>query len=179
MKKLTDEFRVFDLRAKSIKDLWEKANKEKTTQEKGKILENLISTWITSDDNFCVKTVNSRTESEEIDIIVENKAKTDFLKQLQSPLILVECKNWSDKVGSKEIRDFAQKIQNRPRFLCKVGLIITTSQFTRDSEKEIIGYRGKDFLIVTADRPHLQEAITKGTTFSEFFREQIYTAGLR
>lgn len=173
------DYKAYDVGFASIRKMWKGVNLEKDSEKKGHLLEDLISMWIRSDDNFGVRSTNYRTESEEIDIVVQNEAKTEFFRQLQSPLMLVECKNWTSNVGSKEIRDFAQKVQNRPRFLCKVGLMITTAMYTKDAEKELLGYRGKDFLIAALDGAILADALRKGVNFSDVCTDRIYAAGLR
>lgn len=139
----------------------------------------MVSLIIGRDENLAVVEKNVRTGSEEIDIVLENLGSSVFYSQLRSPLILLECKNWTSKIGAKEIRDFAQKVQNRPRVLCSIGILVTTSKLTRDAKDELLGYRGKDFLIVVLDRTDIETLINKGLRLGEFLKNAFRKAGLR
>jgi restriction endonuclease Mrr len=98
---------------------------------------------------------------------------------LGSPLILIECKNWSKKVGSPDIRNFVQKIMNRPKNLCRVGFIITMSNFTKAANNELLGYRGKDFIIATAEKEDIEKMINDNIDFSSLLKSQILRGNLR
>jgi hypothetical protein len=159
--------------------LWEKAKTAKTKREKGKTFEQLLDTMISFDENFNVVEKNVRTKSEEIDLVLENLGKTVFFSQLRSPLILLECKNWGSKVRAKEVRDFAQKIQNRPRVLCSIGVFVASSGLTKDANEELLGYRGKEFLIVVLNGKDIETMVKHRVLFGELLKNRISEAGLR
>jgi Restriction endonuclease len=68
-----------------------------------------------------------RNEIEEIDLLVQNNS-TDPFWQKVSPYILVECKNWSAHVGTKELRDFSGKMDRR-HAQCRLALFVAAGGF--------------------------------------------------
>lgn len=167
------------LKKKKKRELYEKAILEREPNKKGQILVDLMSLIIGTDLNFSVGKVDVRTESEQIDMEIHNKALDPFLRQLDSMIIIVECKNWSKNVGSDEIRDFAGKVANRPRVLCNVGLFITTSEFTEPATNELLRHSGKEYLVATMDGNELKQAVSNCSPFSEILRKSILSAGRR
>lgn len=176
---LIDEFRTHDISSETLDKIWSEAKLEKDKNKKGELLEKFVSLLVTLDKNFTIEETNVRTESEEIDVVIKNNGYTQFYAQLQSPMILLECKNWTSNISAKEVRDFVQKVQNRPRVLCKVGVLLTTSTFTKDAIKELIGYRGRDFTIATIDGDDIKTLIKRGPLFSELLESKIISGGLR
>jgi Holliday junction resolvase-like predicted endonuclease len=179
MERIIEEYRVFDKSAESMKTLWRQVGTDTTKYGKGRKLEELLSIMINLSDDFHIVKRNVRTKSEEIDLVVENVGRSTFFSQLRSPLMLVECKNWTSKVDAKEVRDFAQKLQNRSKMLCNVGILVAVSGLTRDANEELLGYRGKDFLIVTIDGEDISKIITSQMRFEEFLKDKISKAALR
>ena len=177
-KKVIDEFKIYDKTFDSLEALWERVVSSENKIEKGKKLEELLNLLISVDGNFDILP-NKRTNSEEIDLVIQNKGRNSFYSQLASPIILIECKNWASKIGSKVIRDFAQKIQNRPRMLCKIGVLVTISPLTKDAKEELVGYRGKEFLIVEVSKEDISKIIAKRNTFTSMLENKIKENGLR
>ena len=153
--------------------------KEKNSNRKGQLLEQMIRSLVEHDSCLKVFDSNIDTKSEEIDIVLENKNVGTFFHQLQSPIILVECKNWSSKIGAKDIRDLAQRVQNRPRVMCKVGCVITTSELTKDAINELIGYRGRDLILCAIEGKDIEEIIKQSVEFSVMLERKIKAASLR
>jgi Holliday junction resolvase-like predicted endonuclease len=179
MERIIAEYRVFDKSAESLKTLWHQIGTDNTKKGKGKKLEELLSIMINLSHDFHIAKQNFRTKSEEIDLVVENTSSSTFFSQLRSPLMLVECKNWTSKVSAKEVRDFAQKLQNRSKMLCNVGILVAISGLTRDAEEELLGYRGKDFLIVPIDGDDISKIIKSQMRFEELLKDKISKAALR
>jgi len=179
IEKLVKEYRAKDVGFDNLKKLWESTLVTKDKNEKGKLLEKLLSTLIARDENFAITDVNLRTRSEELDIVVENSGLVPFFSQLRCPIILFECKNWSSKIGADEIRNFAQKVQNRPRALCSVGVLVTVTELTRDASNELLGQRGRDFAIAILERKDLEKTITQRIPIAETLKNVIRKSGLR
>lgn len=179
LRRLVESYREFDLYAKSLQNILTEAINEEDKNKKGRLLEQLIRIMVEQDGRLKVYRNDVNTESEEIDLVIENQNTDSIFVQLQSPFILVEYRNWSSRIGAKEIRDFAQKIQNRPRMMCRVGCVVTTSILTEDANKELIGYRGKDFLICIIDNRDFEYMISKSIRFSEILQEKIKEASLK
>ena len=68
-------------------------------------------------------------QTEEIDIALWNDSATDGFFFLPN-IILVECKNWSKKVGSPELNWFDSKLRNRG---LTFGIFVTTRGITGDA----------------------------------------------
>lgn len=162
-----------------IMRIWEEAKKTNDPNRKGKLLEDLFVQLIQIDDNLNLCERNVRTKSEEIDIVVQSSISSPFWSKVSSPLILLECKNWKDKVGVKEVRDFAGKIENRPRLLCRIGFLIALSGFTSDVEEELVGYRARDFIIGTITGSEVEDLIRSKGLVSDLFQKKLLDAGFR
>lgn len=162
-----------------VEQIWQEALKSTDTYEKGKLLEQVFVRLFQLDGSFVVVEHNVRTETEEIDIVVQPDTSSPFWSRVSPPMLLLECKNWKDKIGTKELQVFATKIENRPRLLCRIGYLISISGFTDDAEKELIGYRARDFVLATITAGHLKELIEKRTRISDLLKERLIDAGFR
>ncbi len=94
--------------------------------EKGKALEAFAATLFGA--VFKVVERNLRTETEELDIVLEYAGGDPIWAA--SPTVLVECKNWSTRVPQKDISAFATKVRTKHVTL---AFILSTSGFTRDA----------------------------------------------
>jgi len=86
---------------------------------KGTKLEEFIASIFHKSFGFEVVAKNLLVETQELDIVLKNISKNEFIKSLNSPFILVECKNWTSPVGISEARVFESKYRE---FGKKVGL---------------------------------------------------------
>src|SRR5262245_60419171 len=68
-------------------------------------------------------------QTEEIDVAVWNDGHADGLFFLTN-IILVECKNWSNAVGSAEVNWFDSKLRNRG---LDFGVLVATNGITGDA----------------------------------------------
>ncbi len=83
-------------------------------------------------------------ETEEVDVFLLNEFFPGGLPSPAfPPYILVECKNWSTKVGSAEVSWFDKKLEDRGLFL---GVFIATQGVTGDSQRLTDAH----FIIATA-----------------------------
>jgi hypothetical protein len=85
-----------------------------TTPEKGKALEDLVCYLFGKVPGVEIARRNTLNEflTEETDIALwNNKARAGF--HFLPYQILVECKNWSNPVGSSEVSYFVSRLQNR------------------------------------------------------------------
>lgn len=160
-------------------EIYKKLFTEKDSNKKGQLLVDLLNLMIRTDVNFDVGKIDVRTETEQMDMELHNKAIDPFLRQMNSMVIIVECKNWSTNVGSNEIRDFVQMVQNRPRVICNVGILITTSKFTEPAKKELLRQSGSDYVVVTIDGEELEKAVKACLPFSQILKNSLLSAGRR
>jgi hypothetical protein len=179
MEKIITKYKKKEVGYSEIKRLWEAAKKTDNPNRKGKLLEELFVQLIQVDGNFTLCQRNVRTKSEEIDIVIQSDISSPFWSGLSSPLILLECKNWKDKVGVKEVRDFAGKIENRPKLLCRIGFLIAVSGFTSDAEEELVGYRARDFVLATIGGSEVEDLVHSKGLISDLLRRKLVDAGFR
>ena len=78
---------------------------------------------------------NIRTSTGEIDIVFANTREDPFWQQLDSR-IPVECKNWNESIGAKEIRDFIGKIISLG---CRSGIFASYNGFTGSYQRDALG----------------------------------------
>lgn len=179
IEELVKKFETYNIGSEMLGKIWSEAKLEKNKNRKGELFERFISSLITLDENLMIEEINTRTESEEIDIVIKNYGHIPFYAQIQSPIILIECKNWTSNISAKEVRDFVQKVENRPRVLCKVGVLITTSTLTEDAVKELIRHSGKNFTIAIMDGDDIETLIKSRIPFSKLLENKIISSGLR
>ncbi|MBX9722709.1 MAG: restriction endonuclease [Candidatus Obscuribacterales bacterium] len=157
-------FRMFsthepDIRLKLAKrsalDNLAEAQKCKDSNKKGKLFEDVLVQLFQSNNELTVEKQRYDTEDQEIDIILKNNVSRPFWIQLNSPLIFVECKNWTSPVGAKECRDFEVKLLNQNAFT-KLGFFIAANESTNEfktalqrmsrGEKTIVLIEGKELV---------------------------------
>lgn len=157
----------------SFKEVLERTKNATTNDEKKKSLEDLAEIIVKQIDGLEVLDRNLRSSAEEIDLLVGNESKEIFWVRLGSP-ILLECKNWAVPVGSKEIRDFAGKMESTS---VTTGILVTPSGVTgdefRDARLKIRENRQKGRHIVVIENEDLLE-IANGIHPSDKIREKYY-----
>ncbi len=103
-----------------------------TTQEKGRLFEDLVCYLFEKIPGLTLpqRNVLNRFESEEVDVAFWNEQHTRGLEPFD-PVVLVECKNWSSPVGCAAVRDFLGKLRNRRR---QYGILIAAGGVTGSPE---------------------------------------------
>jgi hypothetical protein len=126
---------------------------------KGRIFEDLIEIIFSSIKGLEIIDKRMSNGDEEIDLIVKNNIDKTFWSSLTSPCFFVECKNWSGKINSKEIRDFETKMRNHSR-LVKVGFVISFNGFTKEAITELKRSSRDEYHIVTIDGNDIKQLIS-------------------
>lgn len=140
--------------------------KKTDTYLKGKNLEDLIEIIFSSIKGLEIIDKRMSNGDEEIDLTIKNNVAKTFWSSLSSPCFFVECKNWSSKVTSKEIRDFETKMRNHTR-LVKVGFFISFNGFTKEAITELKRSSRDEYHIVTIDGNDINQlAFSKIDTLS-------------
>jgi hypothetical protein len=100
-----------------------------TNPEKKKSLEDLAAKLLKPIQGLKVKDRDLRSSAEEVDLLVQNHSEHPFWREIGTPF-LVECKNWSARVGAPEIRDLRGKLDDKgiksAFLICREG--VTGSQ---------------------------------------------------
>jgi Holliday junction resolvase-like predicted endonuclease len=118
---------------------------------KGRLLEELMAVLFEAGPGFEIVERRFSTGGEEIDLLLKNNVGRPFWSGLNSPLVFVECKNWSGPVGSGEARDFEIKLQNH-RPLVRVGLFVAYGGVTNEFMNELRRASRADYSISVLQR---------------------------
>ncbi len=105
-----------------------------TKYHKGKALEDLICCLFEAVPGIMTRRNKKNIfETEEVDVFLWNEFLPGGLPSPAfPPHILVECKNWSEKVSSKEVSWFDTKLRDRGLFL---GILISMQGITGDRQR--------------------------------------------
>lgn len=126
---------------------------------KGEALERLMVSMFESVPGFDVSS-NVRTQTEEIDLWIENSSTVPVLSKEGSE-ILVECKNWKEKTGKNEFVIFREKLRNRGA-RCTLGFLVSWSGFAETTTKEMLRGSTGSILVVPMDGAMIREAVSSG-----------------
>ncbi len=103
---------------------------------KGEALERLMAAVCSLSPALQVVARNYSTDDEEIDLVIKNNVSRPFWQGLGSPLIFVECKNWTARVGAPEVRNFEVKLQNHQPVM-RVGILVAPNGFTSEATNAV------------------------------------------
>lgn len=140
--------------------------------EKGRSLEQLMEVLFTAHESFKVVDKNLSTGDEEIDLVLKNNVDRPFWISLNSPLIFVECKNWSSPVEAKEIRDFEIKVQNHAP-LVRLGMFVATNGFSKGAREEQKRMGRSNYHLAFFDSKDIEDFVRSGTGLFEWLEEQV------
>lgn len=143
----------------SFDELIQVVENAQSSHEKGLALEELVVRFFNEIHDFTVNDIRVRTETEEIDIVLLNTSDDPRYKR-ESALLLVECKNWSSKIGKNEFVIFKEKIENR-RSRCTLGFLISWNGFTDTLTKEMLRGSREQVLVIPISGKDITSAIQK------------------
>ncbi len=129
-------------------------------QAKGEALEALMAAAFSIRSQLQVVQRRYNTGDEEIDLVVKNNVGRPFWTGLGSPLLFVECKNWTAPVGAPEIRNFEGKLANHAP-LARIGILVAPGGFTSEAIVAIKRSSRDAYTIALADREDL-DALAHG-----------------
>ncbi len=115
---------MFDLR--TYQQLIAQVDSAATNQQKGGTFEELCQYLFESLDGVEVVERDRLMASEEIDLVLWNAGKEEVLRQWDD-VILVECKNWSAKVGAAMLDNFIAKLRRRS---LRTGIFVAANGVT-------------------------------------------------
>ena len=153
-------------------ELIDKTLTAKNATDKGKYLEELIAKFFAQVNGFEV-IERKRTKTEEIDLVIKNTSD-HHLWRLESPLILVECKNWDSPVGKNEYVVFREKLENR-RGRATLGFFVSANGFTKTFYDEDLRNTKSNLLIIPIELKTIIEIIERQKDFTEEL-QRLYVA---
>lgn len=124
-----------------------------SSQRKGQVLEELVAVLFQTIEGFSKVRTNVANETEEIDVVIENRS-TDPVLSKEGSYLLVECKHWTGKVGPDQLAAFERKLQDRFGRAC-LGILVALGGFTGNVEKKIERSANRPELVLLVDRAAL------------------------
>lgn len=112
-----------------LKTIFEECISVTESTEKGRTLELLAEILFEVEPFLKLHLSNKRYSTGELDRLFKVKKIPSTIFQEFSDILVVECKNWSSKVGAKEIRDFSGKMED---LQSEIGIIISKEGITGD-----------------------------------------------
>ena len=152
----------------------------KTQKKKGDLLEDLGEVLLGSP--YCkLHGRNVRTKTAELDLIFRVKKLQETLFGSFSDLLIIECKNWSAKMSTKEVRSLSTKMEE---IKAKTGIIFSKQGVTgKDNTSDARGFirdcwRDKDQIIMVFDLKDLVSVIKNGKGLYSLLEERFHSVRL-
>jgi len=149
-----------------------------TSQERGRRFEGLLAFLLSQVADFRVKERNLRGETDELDIVVQidNHSPRCWHKS-GAPFILVEAKNWKERVGQEQVSVFITKVQTK-RGAARCGFMFGASGFTSDANTQILKFATQDLVIVLVGPEELANWIAREKS-DDYLEDLVRLAMLR
>lgn len=141
----------------SIRELVAVVENSQSSNDKGRALEELIIRFFSGIPGLSINNIRVKTETEEIDIVLLNNSGDPRYRR-ESVFLLVECKNWSSKIGKNELVLFKEKIENRSS-RCTLGFLISWNGFAETVTKEMLRGSREEVLVVPIGGEEIKRAI--------------------
>lgn len=145
-------------------------------QRRGHLLEEVVALLVQTIDGLSKVRTNVSNESEEIDVVVENRSADGILSK-EGSFLLVECKNWSSRVGPAELAAFRDKLRDRYG-RARLGILVGLGGFTGNVEKKIERESNRPELVLLVDRAALDGWI-RSSDRARWLTDRIAAASFR
>lgn len=138
---------------------WDACAKDGTSSARGKRLEVLLAFLFSQVEGLAVWDRNLRTDTEELDVVVIQRETGGRCWSLPgTKFMIVECKNWSTRVGQPQVSNLRVKMQGR-RGTVRIGVLVAASEFTSDAMSQELRFASDDLTIALVGPTKLQELI--------------------
>ncbi|EYF08829.1 response regulator [Chondromyces apiculatus] len=144
---------------RAIQSTWEEVQTEQDRNRKGVLLEQLVALIFRTIPGFERLDLRLRNDIEELDLLVQNSSLDPFW-QKESPYLLVECKNWSKHVGTKELRDLWGKLDGRYD-RCRLALFIAPGGFAETVQTQQLQRARENKLVILIGPGDLDELVRR------------------
>jgi hypothetical protein len=150
-----------------------------SAQLRGRRYEAAIAFLLSQVDDFDVVERNLRTDTEELDAVVQQRATQGRVwSGLGAPLILVEAKNWKEPVTQKEASAFRVKLDGR-RGVVRLGLMFGATGFTSDALDQELRFASDELTIAFVRPEELDEWLRAEDGGDEYIETLVRRAMLR
>lgn len=145
---------------KKIIEEWKASNERiDNSYEKGRRLENFTATLIDAIEGVSIIEKNLKSDLEELDLIIKNNISSPFIQSINSPIFLVECKNWTNPVGVEEARVFESKIRELGK-RANLGIFVALNGVTPPFKKHINNLKRENYTILVITNREIEELTT-------------------
>ncbi len=141
----------------ALRAMWRQVRSESDHHRKGKLLEELVKLLFRATPGFGRVTTRLDNSIEEIDVKVDNQAVAPPWKD-EGTYLLAECKNWSSRCGTGELRSFRGKFTAKYERV-RTGFLIAPGGFTDAVHQDIRSHKEAKILIILVDADDLERWI--------------------
>jgi CheY-like chemotaxis protein len=162
-----------------LRELWNRVRAETNRNRKGKLLEELVKDLFRATPGFEYVKTNLSNESEEIDIVVENRSDDPLWRNGGTQYLPGECKNWSSRCDAAEFRNFYGKLTGKYK-RARTGFFIAPGGFTSGFFHEKAHRTENEVLVIPIDAAALErwiEADDKLAVLSELHKHATFDMG--
>lgn len=150
----------------ALETIYSEAKNDINSYSKGVKFENFVTILFSQIGfNHITKRIIDKSQNE-VDLIIRNEIKDPFFQKL-SPYIFVECKNTIDSVDKNQFKLFRDKVKES-NGLSKLGILITSSSFTRTTYIDAIRDSKDDLKIIFISNIEIERLIRMEDKLSEF-----------
>ncbi len=147
-----------DAVVRELHDLWGAAKVEPDRNRKGLLLEEVVKRLFRATTGFERVETRLSNESEEIDLVVENRCAEPLWRNDGSAYLFGECKNWSRRCGSAELRGLYEKLTTKYR-RAHTGFFIAPGGFTDEFHAARAKHGSESALVIPVDGADLERWI--------------------
>jgi hypothetical protein len=134
---------------------------QKEAAPKGKMFEEFFESLMFREPDFEMIDKHSRSEIGEVDYAYQCKVRDNILWE-NSPIICIECKNWSGTIGSENVDHFINLVREKSPF-SSCGVYVTSSSFSPQAKTSMRDARVRDKItIVPIEKRQLISLIEYG-----------------
>lgn len=141
---------------------------------KGNRLEEFIAELFHNSFGFYVAKKNLLIETQELDIVLKNVSKNEFIKTFVSPFILIECKNWTTPVGVAEARVFESKYRELGKKV-QLGFFIALNGVTKPFKTHLNNLIRDEINTIVIDQKSIESYLYSESLDLDIWLEQIIT----
>ena len=128
-------------------------------QERGRRLEALVAALLDiPDTGLALLEKRLKHADEELDLVLRNDLQEPFWRNFNSPLVLVECKNWTSRVDINELRVLETKMRDRGR-LCNVGIFVSLSGFSKPFVQRVRELQQQGLTVFPVEQRDIEELL--------------------
>lgn len=123
-----------------------------TKQERGKRFEGLLAFIFSQIGDLRVVERNYRNKTEELDIVLQiDSISNRAWHESGVPFIIVEAKNWKDKVPQTVVSTLITKLQTK-RSTAKIALLVSMGGFTEDARLQELRFSAQKLCVAMIDK---------------------------